>query len=109
MDRLLEPRGGNPKGAVGRRLVAQDAAGGIQRAVDMADRAVPQAVGIGVVFFSRDIRARLPQILQGLVNAAGTIRTLISRRVKVQVLAIVDRRLLDVVDARVDLPYGLGL
>ena len=85
----------------------KDAARSADRCIDVTDGPIAPFLRIAVVFFARDIRSSLVQVLQRLVYASRMIRALIDRRVIADVLAVGVSRLLQVIDAGVDLPHGL--
>jgi hypothetical protein len=88
-------------------LFVEHVAGSAYRSVDMPDRAITQAVGKRVVLFVGNIGARLVQELQCLMNASPMIRVLVYGRTIVRIFAIIERRLLDVIDGRVNLAHCL--
>jgi hypothetical protein len=73
--------------------------------IDVLNRVVAQAIAKGVVLPNRDIRSRFAQVLDGLVNAAAMVRALIDRRVKGEILTIVDCCLLDRANGSIDPAY----
>src|ERR1700722_10916913 len=87
-------------------LLVEYAACGTNRAIDMADRPISPPLGVAIVLFARDVRTRLVEILQCLVDPAGMVGTLIDRRMIVQVLAVVVRGLFEIPDGGVDLTYS---
>src|ERR1700722_15214218 len=90
-------------------LLVEYASCGTNRAIDMADRPISPPLGVAIVLFARDVRTRLVEILQGLVDPAGMVGTLIDRRMIVQVLAVVVRGLFEIPDGGVDLTHGCRL
>jgi hypothetical protein len=79
---------------------------GADRPIDMPDRAIAQAVGVSVVLFSSNICAGFSQDLQRLVNSPATIRVIVTRWMVIDILAVINCRLLDIADGRVNLMYS---
>ncbi len=111
---MVQSKGASPKPAdaslaTGYSLLVEYAARGADRAIDVPDRPIPPTLGVAVVLFAGDVCARLAQILQRLVDSAGMVRTLIDRRMIVQILAIVVCGLLEIADGGIDLTYRFNL
>jgi len=68
--------------------------GGMERFVDVHDGAVTQSTSERVVLFAGHIAVHLLQQLDSLVEAARTVVDSLHRRMVVDVLAVVDGRLL---------------
>jgi hypothetical protein len=76
---------------------------GVHGLVNVTDSAVTQAAGHWVILFAGHVVVDLVKELERLVQASRTIVRALHRRVVVDVLAVVDRRLLDLADRLVDL------
>src|ERR1700735_1750252 len=83
-------------------LLVEYASCGANRAIDVADRPISPPLGVAIVLFARDVRARLVQILQCLVDPAGMVGSLIDLRMIVQVFAVVVSGLFEIPDGGVD-------
>ena len=77
--------------------------------IDMADCTTPQPVRETIVFFARDVGARLLQEIDCLVYPAAMIRSFVYRGMIRQILAVVEGRLLDLAYAGIYLTHGLLL
>jgi len=77
------------------------------RFVDVVEGAVAQAAHRGIIFFAGDIIVRLVEQFQSTVIAASASYVRIDRRMVIQILAIVNRRVLDLSDGFVDLLHGV--
>jgi hypothetical protein len=75
--------------------------------VDVMQGAVAQAARGGIVFFARDVVVSFIEQFHGAVKAAGAVHAGIDWRMIVQVLAVVDRGALDLIDGFVDLFNGV--
>ena len=105
---MIEPVNGVPVHHSEIALVFEHPVGGADRPIDMTDCAIAQAVGKRIVLFPGDVGAGLSQELQRLMNTPAVIRMIIQRRMIIDVFAVIESRLLDVVDGRVDLTYGFS-
>jgi hypothetical protein len=79
----------------------------VVRFVDVAEGAIAQTTYRGIIFFAGDIVVRLVEQLQGAVIAASAVYVRIDRRMVIQILAIVNRSVLDLSDGFVDLFDGV--
>ena len=70
--------------------------------VDVSEGALLQALREGIILFASDILMRLLEKLLGPVQTACVIETGIHRRMVVQILAVIDRSSLDLVNGVVD-------
>jgi hypothetical protein len=94
----------------GRREAVLAAGGGdadalvhlVNRFVDVPKSALLEALGEGVVRFTSNILVRFFEQFLGAVQAARVVETGVNRRIVIQMLAVVDRGLLDFVDGVVD-------
>ena len=77
------------------------------RFVDMFQGAMPQSMGKLVTFFFRDVVMRLVKQFERPVVAASVSEMRIDRRMVIQILTIVNRRVLDLGDGFVDLGDGV--
>src|ERR1700677_3638524 len=66
--------------------------------IDMAISASLKPLGKNIVFIMADVLPGLPKEIQRLVQTAGLIGKLIDRRMVLQVLAVFNRRLPDLID-----------
>jgi hypothetical protein len=82
--------------------------GSVQRFVDVHDGAITQATSERIVLFAGHVAVNLAQQLDGLVEAARTVVAYLHRRMVMDVLAVVDGRLLDLTDRLVDFGDGDG-
>jgi hypothetical protein len=79
----------------------------VVRFVDVAEGAIAQTAHRWIIFFAGDIVVRLVEQFQGAVIAASAIYVRIDRRVIIQILAIVNRSVLDLCDGFVDFFDGV--
>jgi hypothetical protein len=75
---------------------------GSYRPVDVVIGFCLETLREGIVFVMADVLAGFPEIVEGGMQPARLIRDLIHPRVIVQVLSVVDRSLLDLIDGCVD-------
>ena len=80
--------------------------GGVNGSIDMSHRTIAQTTGRRVVVLASDIVVRLAQQLQRLVQSPWSSRGCIYASVIVDVLAVIDRSVLDFTDRRIDLGDG---
>lgn len=78
----------------------------VNRGVDVFHGAVPQTVGEVVVLLLHDVFPRLTQQLDGPMQPAAVIQFGIHAGMVVQILAVVDCCLLDLLDGIVDCSNG---
>ena len=79
----------------------------VVRFVDVMEGAIPQTPDGGVIFLASDIIVSFIQQLKRAMIAAGAIHMSIDRRMVVQILAIVNRGLLNLANGFVDLVHGV--
>jgi hypothetical protein len=79
----------------------------VVRFVDVMEGAIPQAPHGRVIFLVSDIIVSFIEQLQRAMIAAGAIHVSIDRRMVVQILAIVNRSLLNLANGFVDLVDGV--
>jgi hypothetical protein len=79
----------------------------VVRLVDMSQRATAQSVRIAVIFFFIDVAMRPVKQFERSAIAARVSKMRINRRMIIQVLAIVNRSMLDFSDGLVDLRNGM--
>jgi hypothetical protein len=77
------------------------------RFVDVMEGAIPQTAHGRVIFLASDIIVSFIEQLKRAVKAAGAIHSSIDRRMVVQILAIVNRSLLNLANGSVDLVDGV--
>jgi hypothetical protein len=77
------------------------------RFVDVVDGSIAQTAHGGIIFFAGNIIVRLVEQFQGAVIAASACDVGIDRRMVIQILAIVNRSVLDLSDSFVDLGDGV--
>lgn len=77
--------------------------------VDVAEGPLLETLGEGVVFFASNILVGFVEKLPGAMEAAGVIEAGVHGRMIVEILAVINRGLLDFVDGGVDLLNGLPL
>jgi hypothetical protein len=77
------------------------------RCVNVLEGAMLQSMGKLVVFFFRDVVMRTVKQFERSVIAASVSEVIIDRRMVVQILAIVNRSSLDLIDGFVDLGNGV--
>lgn len=75
---------------------------GAMRFINMMNSAIPQAPCGGVVFFPRNVIARLIQQFHCAAITSGAIHSCIDRRMIVQPLAVVDGRSFNLIDGFVN-------
>lgn len=81
----------------------------VNGAIDVAESALLEALGEGVVFFAGDILVGLFEELLGAVEAASVVEARVNRRMIVEVFAVVDGSVFDFVDGVVDGVDGVFL
>jgi len=88
----------------------------VDRVVDVLERAALEALGDVVGLALLDVGARGAQELEGVLEATAPLEAGVDRRVLADILAVVDRGLLDLADRGVDLadrlllvPLGLAV
>ena len=79
------------------------------RIVDVMEGAIPQTAHGGVIFLASDVIVSFIQQFKRAMIAAGAIHMSIDRRMVVQILAIVNRSLLNLAKGFVDLVHGVLL
>jgi hypothetical protein len=77
------------------------------RFVDVVEGAIAQTTHGGIIFFAGDIIVRLVEQFQSTVIAASAFYVRIDRRMVIQILAIINRSVLDLSDGFVDLLHGV--
>ena len=81
----------------------------VVRFVDVMEGAIPQTPDGRVIFLASDIIVSFIQQLKRAMIAAGAVHMSIDRRMVVQILAIVNRSLLNLANGFVDLVHGVLL
>jgi hypothetical protein len=75
--------------------------------VDMMEGAIAQAADGRIIFFAGDIVVGLVEQFQRTVEAASAVHVGVDRRMVVQVLAVINRGMLDLPDGLIDLVDGV--
>lgn len=84
--------------------IRQCAIRGVNGRIDVTDRTVTQSARHRIVLFTRDVLAHLVEQLERPMQAARAVRGAAHRRMVFDVLAIVDRGMLDLTNRRIDFP-----
>jgi hypothetical protein len=75
--------------------------------VDVMDGAIAQSADAGIIFFAGNVVVRLVEELEGAVKAASAVHAGVDRRMVFQVLAVINRGMLDFADGLIDFFDGV--